>query len=1185
MTCSSCGHDNPAGARFCNACGTEMERRCAACGVQNPPGARFCNSCGASLPDAGSGAEGAEQGASPQARKPSGLAALQGSGRGVQGSAPRTPYPEPRSYTPPHLAERILAEQAALSARGATEGERKTITALFADITGSMELIEDLDPEEARSIVDPALQVMMDAVHRYEGYVAQSTGDGIFALFGAPIAHEDHPQRALFAALLMQEGIRKHAEGLRRQRGVNLAIRVGLNTGEVVVRAIRKDDLHTDYTPVGHSTGLAARMERLATPGSIVISEHTYKLTEGYFHFKPLGLAQVKGVAEPVAIYEVLGVGPLRTRLQVSARRGLSRFVGRQDELTQMRRALERAEAGHGQIIAVVGEAGVGKSRLTYEFKLLAQRSCLVLETFSVAHAKTFAYLPLIELLKSYVGITLQDDERQRREKVTGKVLTLDRSLEDLLPYVCAVLGIPEPSSALPPMDPQIRRQRTLDAVKRLLLRESLNQPLLVIVEDLHWLDSETEAFLNVLSESVATARLLLLVNYRPEYQHGWGNKSYYTQLRLDPLTREAAEEMLSALLNGGAQHAAPLRQLILDKTEGNPFFMEEMVHALFDQGVLTRGVGGDGLVRLTRPLSDIRLPTTVQGILAARIDRLPPGEKALLQTLSVLGKDFSAGLVQKLAGVSEGEQRRMLAHLQAAEFIFEEPAFPEPAYTFKHALTQDVAYNSLLIERRQVLHERAALAIEEVFPDRLEEHYGELAHHYSRSGAPDKAIPYLQMAAGQALQRSAFTEAIGHLTGAEKLLQTLPDSTERKEQELLVQVSLGRALKETRGWADPGAERAYGRARELSQQVQGIPHLLMALGGLFGFYMSRGEFRTARELGEQFSSLVSTVNDPTLQTIGYYVMGQVSSRFGEFLSAREHFEKCIEAYEEEPQHSALIDLEFDPHGHRFFTSLGMEDPHVGALMFVAPVLWHLGFPDQALQKVHEAVSLARELSHHFSLFGAIYCSAMLSQLRGEAEAAREQAETVITMAGAQGLTLGIAQGMIVRGWALAAKGELDTGIAQLQQGLEAIRAGGAHLSAGLLARLAGAYGKAGRVEDGLRILAEASQAVERSEERAVEAELYRLKGELLEEAERRELRVASPRTPEQCFREAIEIARRQSAKSWELRAVTSLSRLWQRQGKKDDARQLLAETYNWFTEGFDTRDLIDAKALLEELG
>src|SRR5881396_3552341 len=688
-------------------------------------------------------------------------AVLVWTGATAQPPAPETPDsrlqtldPRPILYTPRHLAERILAEQAAMEARGATDGERKTITALFADIKGSMDLIEDLDPEEARCIVDPALQLMMDAVHRYEGYVAQSLGDGIFALFGAPIAHEDHPQRALYAALRMQEESKRCAEKLRLEKGINLQIRVGVNTGEVVVRSIRKDDLHTDYIPIGHSTSLAARMESLATPGSIVVSEHTQRLTEGYFEFKSLGAAQVKGVSDPVNLYEVLGVGPLRTRLQVAAQRGLVRFVGRQGEMEQLQKAWGLAKAGHGQIVGVMGEPGVGKSRLFYEFKLLSQRGCLVLATFSVSHGKAYAYLPLIDLLKNYFQITLQDDERQRREKLTGKVLTLDRSLEDTLPYMFFLLGISEPTSALQQMDPHIRKRRTFEALKRLLMRESVNQPLILIFEDLHWLDAETQACLSLLSESVATARILLLVNYRPEYRHEWGNRTYYSQLRLDPLGQEEAQELLTALL-GDSAALQPLKQFILEKTEGTPFFMEEMVQALLEQGALVRDASRIGTAHLAlapaKPLADIKLPPTIQGILTSRIDRLPAEGKALLQTLAVIGKEFSWGLLKQVVEKPEEELHGLLSHLQAAEFIYERPAFPEVEYTFKHALTQEVAYNSLLGERRKVVHERAAQAIEEVYRSKLDDHYSELANHYSRSGNTQKAVDYLQLAGQQA--------------------------------------------------------------------------------------------------------------------------------------------------------------------------------------------------------------------------------------------------------------------------------------------------------------------------------------------------------------------------------------------------------------------------------------------------
>jgi class 3 adenylate cyclase len=788
VLCSNCGTYNPPTAKFCIGCASPLPRKCTSCGAENLVRAKFCSEC----------------------------------------AAPLIPLSSSLDQSELPIATNELGRAAT------ADGERKTVTALFADIKGSMELMEDLDPEDARAIIDPALKLMIDVVHRYDGYIVQSTGDGIFALFGAPLAHEDHPQRALYAALRLQEEMHRYAGRLREAGNLPIEARVGVNTGEAVVRSLATREGHVEYTPIGHSTGLAARMQALAPTGSIATTDATRKPCEGYFTFKALGPTRVRGVSEPISVFEVTGLGPLRTHFQVSARRGLTKFVGRQREIEALQHALELAEAGHGQIVATIAEPGVGKSRLFFEFKAVSKSECMVLETFSVSHGQASAYLPVIELLHGYFGIEPGDNGRKRCEKVAGKITMLDRALEDTLPYLFSLLAIVEGDDPLVQMDGQVKRRRTLEAIKRILLRESVNQPLMVIFEDLHWIDEQTQQFLNLLADSIGTARILLLVNYRPEYAHQWNSKTYYTQLRLDPLGHDSAEEMLTSLL-GEDDDLAPLRRLIIEKTEGTPFFMEEIVQALFEDGAVVR----NGSVKLTRPLAQIGVPATVQAVLASRIDRLRFEEKELLHTLAVLGREFPLALVERMRPKPNDELESMLARLQAAEFIYEQPATGDMRYTFKHALTQEVAYNSVLIERRKLVHELAARAMEEVYHSKLDDHYAQLAHHYRRSGNAHKALQYLQLAGEQAVQRSAHTEAVGHLTAALELAQTHVDIPERTHQELVVHTVLAPVLMAVKGYAAPELKTICGRARELCRQTGEAPQLVRLLRILVAFYVT----------------------------------------------------------------------------------------------------------------------------------------------------------------------------------------------------------------------------------------------------------------------------------------------------------------------------------------------------------
>ena len=792
------------------------------------------------------------------------------------------------TYTPPHLTDKILA------ARPTLEGERKQVTVLFADLKDSTELIRGLDPEAAQQLLDPAIHRMMDAVHRFEGTVNQVLGDGIMALFGAPIAHEDHALRACYAALAMQAAMQAYADDVRRAHGLALRIRVGLNSGEVVVRAIG-NDLHMDYSAVGQTTHLAARMEQLAAPGSILLAAPTLPLVEGLVRVNALGPVPVKGLTEPVEVCELLGASAVRQRLQATAARGLTRFVGRQHELESLRQALEQAGAGHGQVVAAVGEAGVGKSRLVYEFvRSHHTRGWLVLESASVSYGKATPYFPVIDLLRRYCHVEEHDDTRTSRAKVTGQVLTLDPALQDTIPALLSLLdALPEDSPFLK-LDPPQRRQRTLDALKRVLLRESQVQPLLLVCEDVHWIDSETQALLDSLVESLPTARLLLLVTYRPEYQHGWGSKTYYTQLRLDPLPPASADEFLHALL-GDDPSLAALTSLLIARTEGNPFFLEESVRTLVSTRVL---VGEPGAYRLDKSLDSLQVPATVQAVLAARIDRLPPEEKRLLQTAAVIGTDVPFALLRDIAELPEAALYRGLAHVQAAEFLYETRLFPEPEYTFKHALTHEVAYGSLLHERRRGLHARLVDALEALAPDRAPEQVERLAHHAVRGEVWDKAVTYGQQAGARADDRAAFREAVASFEQALQALAHLPEDGDSRMQAIELRLALGGSLQ---------ALGEYGRSLALLGEAEALARALDDRARL-GWVLARradvlrltGDFDGAVAAGQQALALAAALGESALQVRASHHLGQIYYGIGDFGQAAELLRRNVEAADRE---------------------------------------------------------------------------------------------------------------------------------------------------------------------------------------------------------------------------------------------------------------------------------------------
>jgi class 3 adenylate cyclase/tetratricopeptide (TPR) repeat protein len=945
----------------------------------------------------------------------------------------------PASYTPSHLAEKILTGKRGL------EGERKQVTVLFADLKGSMELLADRDPEEARKLLDPVLEHMMEAVHHYEGTVNQVMGDGIMALFGAPLAHEDHAVRACYAALRMQEAVRRYSGDLRRAQGVEVQIRVGLNSGGVVVRSIGSD-LRMDYTAVGQTTHLAARMEQLAAPASIRLTAETLRLAEGFVQVAPLGPVPVKGLGEPVEVFELMGAGAARTRLEAAARRGLTRFVGRSAELEELRGALDRAAQGRGQVVAVVGEPGVGKSRLFWEL-LHSHRvhGWLLAQSASVSYGKATAYLPVIELLRGYFAIEGHDDPRRIREKVTGKVLTLAPALAPMMPALLALLDVPvDDAAAWRALDPLQRRQQTLDTVKRLLLRESEIQPLIVVFEDLHWIDSETQALLDGLVDSLPAARLLLLVNYRPEYRHDWGSRTYYRQIRIDPLPHETADELLEALLGGDAA-LAPLKQLLVRRTEANPLFLEESVRGLVETGALA---GDRGAYRLTRPVEQLTVPATVQAILAARIDRLAPEAKRLLQAAAVIGKDVPMPLLMAIADAPEADVRAELARLQAMEFLYETRLFPELEYTFKHALTHEVTYQSLLRERRQGLHARIALAIERLAPERVVEQAERLAHHALRGEQWDRAVAHLRQAGLRAMARGANQEAVTHLEQALEARRHLPETREMTELTIEIHVDLRNALLPLGERVRMGRhlEEAEVLARKLGDQ--------RSLARIATFMVIQcvvtGDYDRAVGFGEEGLAIAGTLGDRAIEVVATTFLGLTRVAKGEFGDAVRLLERNL----------ALDgDLRFERFG-----APGIQS--VLSRAYLADALAELGRFDEAIGHAEEAVRIAETADHPFSLYNGLFHLGRSALLRGERlrairalERCLELCRTSQMVAGASAVAATLAAGYALVGRAeeafpLMADAVADLrarGVTHFRSPLVLLGAGGVCLAAGRL--------------------------------------------------------------------------------------------------------------------------------------
>jgi class 3 adenylate cyclase/tetratricopeptide (TPR) repeat protein len=948
MICAQCQSDNSSEAIFCDQCGARLEAACPKCGEPNRQGAKFCRNCGQLINHAAAAAQATVSGG-----------------------------PSPETYVPKHLAEKILASRQFL------EGERKQVTVLFADIRGSTSLLEGLDPEEAQKLIDPVLRVMMDAVHRYEGTVNQVLGDGIMALFGAPLAHEDHAIRACYASLFMQEEMRRYRRKLGQSEELGLQIGIGLNSGEVVVRSI-SNDLNVDYSALGHTTHMAARMQEVAAGGTTLMTASTLRQVEGFVQVKSVGAVQVKGVSRPVEAFEVVAATAARTRVQAAAVRGLTPLVGRRSEIEVFSKLIEQVAGGKGQILAMVGEPGMGKSRLVHEFTRHQLRpGWLVLEGASVSYGKATPYFPLIEMLRRYFQISDSQGSEDIREQVVMHILELDNMLKDAIPPVLFLLGaLPDEVNPSPSwaqfkevveatqrylgMDPQQRRRYTFEAMKRVLVRESQRQPLLIVFEDLHWIDSETQSFLDSLVESLPMARILLLVDYRPEYSPRWGDKTYYTQLRVDPLQPSSAEELLQYLL-GSNKDLVPLKELLIQRTEGNPFFAEESVRSLVETGFL---VGEKGAYRPGLKIDEIRMPNTVQNVLADRIDRLQIEEKRLLQTAAVIGVIVPLPLLRAVAELPEDELRRYISHLQTAEFIYETNLFPEVEYSFKHALTTEVAYGALLHERRTALHGHIVKALEEMTRDLPHDHLEKLAHHAFQGELWDKAVLYLRDAGAKAVSLSSFRNAVLYFEQALEALRHLPKTGANLRNAVDVRIDIRNALFILADFRQGSEYLEEAKEAAIALNDQG------RLGTVFNLMTAHcnlaGNSEQAVTYAKQALEHTKASEHLDLHVVAHYFLGVAHHNLGQYDQAVSMLERAL---------SLIGDRKYE-----LFGTTGIVS--VICRAWLVRGLAQLGKFGEAVPYGEEAIRIATERNHPYSIVYAYYAVGVLSLIKGDYEKA-----------------------------------------------------------------------------------------------------------------------------------------------------------------------------------------------------
>ncbi len=1075
--------------------------KCSRCGQLLPPAAKFCPECG----------HAAGSPAAPPAR-----------------------FASPDVYTPRHLAEKILTSRAAI------EGERKLATVFFADLEDSLAQIARRDPEEASRLLDPMLERMVDAVHRYEGVVNQVMGDGIMALFGVPVAHEDHAVRACYAALRMQETIGVFAREVRTASGAQLRIRIGINSGEVVVRSLG-GDLRTDYSAVGRTTHLAARLEKMAAPGTILIAPETLDLVRGYVRVKALGPKLVRGLGQLVDVYEVIGADHAPSRVHVQGPTGLSRFVGRAAELSRLQTVLARARHAAGQVVTLVSEAGLGKSRLYWEFlRSSGVEGCRIVDVACVAYLRTTAYHPIVQLVRVLFSIEEGDAPPVIRAKIDGALAGDPRLHAAATTPLSWLLDAPVDDPGWAALAPEQRRRRVADAVTGILARESRVQPLIVLLEDVHWADAETHAVLDALVDVVENLPVLLLVSMRPEHRRRWGHRPYYHELRIDPLTAESATELLRDLL-GPDPGLDALKRLLVARTDGNPLFLEEMVRTLRETGVLA---GDRGACRLTRVVEAVHVPPTVQAILAARVDRLAEADKRLLQSAAVVGPDVPLALLEPIAEDADHASVRVgLAHLLDSEFLYESRLFPELVYSFCHSLTQDVVYDGMLLERRRALHAKVVGAIERLHAGRLAEQIERLAHHAVRGEQWAPAVRYLRQAAARARARGANRDALTWLEQAVTVLARLPETGDNLAQAIDVRLDLR------------GAFYALGEFDSMRAAIREAERLADALGdarrlGWIAFHVGEylrlaGRLDEARERLERARATADELQDLSLQVATNQYLGLTRHALGDYVGAAASMR-------------TVLSLPLDHLDAADFSHSQAASPsgfRAVSTAWLARCLAETGaFPD-AIAFGRRAVQEAEDLGHPYPLAITRWTLGSVCALRGELADADALLSTALEGAEAANLTVLLPQVMRMLGWVRAVTGRVDEGLELLMRALalaESMRIDLAYPA--IWGQLGEVHLLAGRAEEAERFCRLAVERARAAGQRGDEARALRLLGDV--SAERGPAGAAAA---EREYGAAASLAEAAGMRPLVARCHRDLGRLFQKTGNPVAAARHLA--------------------------